>query len=211
METEMLRIFDKDRNFVGAATRADAHRLGLWHEVFHCWFIGHVAGVDYIYLQIRSHRKKDYPNLLDITAAGHLLEGETVQDGIREVKEEIGIDLLMEDLVPLGIVSYSAISENLKDNEHAHVFLYETHQELEDFILQEEEVSGISRIPFSSFFELWLGELERVPVEGFKVQEDGSRMKFLQIMTKTQFVQHVPPYFEKVLPAIKEYLQQKNL
>ncbi|WP_042457094.1 NUDIX hydrolase [Neobacillus dielmonensis] len=210
METEVLKIFDRERNYIGTAPRSEVHRLGLWHEVFHCWFIGHEAGIDYIYLQIRSHRKKDYPNLLDITAAGHLLADETVQDGIREVKEEIGISLSMDELVPLGIVSYSAISESLKDNEHAHVFLYESTHHFVDYKLQLEEVSGIVRIPFRSFFELWLGELERVPAEGFKVQDDGSRKKFLEDLTKEQFVQHVPPYFEKVLPAIMDYLEQKS-
>ncbi|CAM5275178.1 NUDIX hydrolase OS=Lysinibacillus sphaericus OX=1421 GN=LS41612_02185 PE=4 SV=1 [Lysinibacillus sphaericus] len=46
----------------------------------------------YIYFQIRSGQKKDYPGLLDITAAGHLLAVETVEAGIREVKEELGVN-----------------------------------------------------------------------------------------------------------------------
>lgn len=90
MELELLKIFGDDRNQIGVASRKDVHRLGYWHEAFHCWFVSNEKGIDYIYLQLRSNSKKDYPNLLDITAAGHLLANETVRDGVREIKEEIG-------------------------------------------------------------------------------------------------------------------------
>ena len=83
MEEELLRIFDSNRNAIGTAPRHEVHRFGYWHETFHCWFICREEGIDYIYLQIRSESKKDYPGLLDITAAGHLLATETVHDGVR--------------------------------------------------------------------------------------------------------------------------------
>lgn len=73
MEKEKLKIFDEQRNHIGVATREEVHRVGHWHEAFHCWFISKEEGIDYIYLQIRSEEKKDYPNLLDITAAGHFI------------------------------------------------------------------------------------------------------------------------------------------
>lgn len=93
MESERIRVFDADRNPIGIASREEVHRIGYWHEVFHCWIISDEAGVSYIYLQLRSEKKKDYPGLFDITAAGHLLANETIRDGVREIKEEIGISL----------------------------------------------------------------------------------------------------------------------
>jgi isopentenyldiphosphate isomerase len=104
MESELIKRFDEHGNQAGVATREEIHKMGYWHETFHCWFIGREEGIDYIYFQIRSGTKKDYSNLLDITAAGHLLAHETIYDGIREVKEEIGIDVSFNELVPLGVI-----------------------------------------------------------------------------------------------------------
>lgn len=70
MENEMLKIFDENKHQIGIATREEVHRLGHWHEAFHCWFVSREEEKDYIYLQLRSDMKKDYPSLLDITAAG---------------------------------------------------------------------------------------------------------------------------------------------
>ena len=126
MESEKLKIFDEYRNQIGVATRKDVHKLGYWHEAFHCWFISEEKGTNYLYLQLRSHKKKDYPNLLDITAAGHLLANETVQDGVREIKEEVGIDIPFQELIFLGIVDYCVIREDFIDKEIANVFLYKS-------------------------------------------------------------------------------------
>ncbi|WP_345893255.1 NUDIX hydrolase [Ferdinandcohnia quinoae] len=110
MGNEYFKIFDDDRNEIGVASRSDVHRLGHWHETFHCWFVTKDEGTDYLLLQLRSDTKQDYPNLFDITAAGHLLADETVQDGVREIKEEIGIDVSYTDLVSLGIIDYCALN-----------------------------------------------------------------------------------------------------
>ncbi|MCM3764757.1 NUDIX hydrolase [Neobacillus niacini] len=206
MENELLKIFDEQWNHIGEATRTEVHRLGLWHEAFHCWFIGKENDSVYIYLQLRSEKKDFYPNLLDITAAGHLLAHETVADGVREINEEIGIDVTLEELIPLGVVPYCVEKENIIDKEMAHVYLYETNHSFADFVLQEEEVTGMVRVPFYSFYDLWLGNTEQVLIEGFKIGTDGRRVTILAEAGKEKFVQHVPSYYEKVLEGIKRHL-----
>lgn len=44
MENEMLKVFNADRKQIGVATREEVHRIGHWHEVFHCWFVSREAG-----------------------------------------------------------------------------------------------------------------------------------------------------------------------
>jgi 8-oxo-dGTP pyrophosphatase MutT (NUDIX family) len=62
--------------------------------------------------------------LLDINILAH----ETPLDGLREVKEELGIDLTVEDLQSLGTIKDSLVSPEFIDRELCHVFLYKEHQ-----------------------------------------------------------------------------------
>ncbi|PLR82524.1 NUDIX hydrolase [Bacillus canaveralius] len=211
MENEKLKIFDKDRNQVGVATREEVHRVGHWHEAFHCWFISREEEVDYIYLQLRSDLKKDYPNLLDITAAGHLLAHETVHDGIREIKEEIGIDVSVNELVPLGIIDYCVIKENFIDKEIANVFLYESNNAFDEFTLQKEEVSGIVRAEFDDFNELWLGEKEEIRIKGFEINKDGEKILIDKFVGRNKFVPHENSFYESVIQLIKEKIKDIKL
>lgn len=203
METEQLKIFDANRNEIGVASREDIHRLGYWHETFHCWFISKEKGNDYLYLQLRSNTKKDYPNLLDITAAGHLLANETVEEGVREIKEEVGIDLSFQELIPLGIVDYSVIEEDFIDKEFAHTFLYKSEKSFDDFILQDE-VAGIVKVDFNHFVEFWFGEREVIKISGFKITSDGNKKFFEEIVGRDKFVPHQLEFYRTVLEKIKE-------
>ncbi|EDL64867.1 NUDIX hydrolase [Bacillus sp. SG-1] len=123
MEKETLNIFDNEGYHIGAAARDEVHRQGHWHETFHCWFIKWENEKYFLYFQLRSMDKKDYPNLLDITAAGHILSHETFEDGIREVKEETGINVRYEELVPMGIIPYEVVWKVLLI-EKGHTFFF---------------------------------------------------------------------------------------
>lgn len=202
MENELMKIFDEDSKQIGVAARKDVHTIGYWHESFHCWFISNEDGKDYIYLQLRSEEKKDYPNLLDITAAGHLLAHETIEDGIREVKEELGIDVTFDELVPLGVIKDSMINEGFIDKELAHVFLYHSKKAFDEFHLQKEEVSGLFKAKLEHFYDLWLEEKDEIRIEGFKINKRGEKMFLNKIVGKNDLVPHENSYYERVVRFI---------
>lgn len=202
----MLKVFDDERNPIGIATREEVHRLGYWHEAFHCWFVSNEKGINYLYLQLRSDRKKDYPNLLDITAAGHLLADENVYDGVREVKEEIGIEVSADELIPLGVIDYCVTKENFIDKELANVFLYKSKSTFDDFSLQEEEVSGMVKVVLNDFVELWDGRREKVDIQGFEVKEAGTKVVIDGLAGKDKFVPHPITYYETVIQKIKKLI-----
>lgn len=204
MENEQSKIFDEYRNQIGVATRRDIHRFGYWHETFNCWFISKENETDYLYLQLRSNLKKDYPNLLDTTVAGHLLANETVQDGVREITEEIGIDISFQELIPLGIIAHCIVSEDLIDKEIANIFLYKSEKSFDNFTLQEEEVSGIVKTKFKHFAELWLDERETIKIKGFLIKKDGEKVLIDENVGKNKFVPYQIKFYKTLIEKIKE-------
>lgn len=208
MKIEMLKTFDENGDQIGVATREEVHRLGYWHEVFHCWFVGREEDKSVIYLQLRSDQKQDYPNLLDITAAGHLMVEETVADGIREIKEEIGIDVSYDELEALGTLMYSVEREGFIDREIANLFLYKYDQTFEDFSLQQEEVSGIFKAYFKDFYELWSGKINEINIVGFQIDSNGTRVDDEKNVNKRDFVPHETSFYQSVLHLIKAALDE---
>jgi isopentenyldiphosphate isomerase len=203
METEVMKIFDDNRMYLGVATRQKVHAAGYWHETFHCWFVSLEEGKVNLYFQIRSASKKDYPNLLDITAAGHILAHEKIADGVREIKEEIGIDIAYDQLIPLGIIDYKVVHKDLIDNELANVFLHQFSDNFDKFNVQIDEVSGIVKADFNEFCDFWSGGREYIRIKGFEMK-DGERKSIDKKVDKSAFVQHGDSYYNDVLALIQE-------
>lgn len=203
MESELLKIFDEQGRVLGTAPRSEVHKRGHWHETFHCWFTERKADKSFLYFQIRSAVKKDYPDLLDITAAGHIMANETWLDGLREVKEELGIDLEMEELFSLGVIKDSLICPQFIDNEMCHVYVYNNLVPYEKYRLQKVEVSGIVRISLNDFEKLWFEGIKELQADGFTVNSDGEK-DFMSIMVKKEdFVPHEDAYIKSIVEAIK--------
>ncbi|MBY0009961.1 NUDIX hydrolase [Paenibacillus typhae] len=202
MNDELLTTFDEHGKITGTAPRGDVHRLGLWHETFHCWLVSRDPGTGLsIWLQLRSGQKRDYAGLLDITAAGHLLSHETTKDGLRELEEELGITVPFTALHPLGIIPYTMDTAGFLDRERANVFLHETSLPLEAFHLQPEEVAGLVTARFDDFRSLWEGKRSSVRIRGFRVEGD-SRITIDEEVGTGSFVPHEQSYYRKIIAGI---------
>ena len=206
LQVESLKIFDEFGNHIGEATRDEVHKNGFWHETFHCWLMSIENGIPMIYFQKRSQTKKDFPNLLDITAAGHLLSHETVSDGIREVHEELGIEVNIEEVLPLGIVKNSINLQNFHDHELSHVFLLKRNEPFTKFNLQKEEVSGIVKANFNEYYDFAYGLSESIEVEGFEVNEQNEKITVRKTVNKEHFVIHENNYLFSVLELLKQHV-----
>lgn len=105
---ELLDIVDANNNIIGQASREEVHLKNLPHRAAHV-FISYKSGnTTYIYLQLRSKNKAQFPNLWDISAAGHLDSGEDYPScAIREVKEELELSIHPDQLRELGTLAAS--------------------------------------------------------------------------------------------------------
>lgn len=151
-------------------------------------------------------QKKDYPSLLDITAAGHLLADETPADGVREVKEEIGIDVTLNELISLGLIAYDVTHGALIDRELAHTYLYINEFSFDSFTLQEEEVAGMVKVEWEDFVQLWKNEQLDIPASGFKLNAAGLKEEWKTYVTKEQFVPHPTAFYHTVIQRIQQQL-----
>lgn len=76
----------------------------LLHGAAHVWIWRDGKTGPEIMIQKRSAEIKTYPGRLDISAAGHVDAGEQpLQTAVREVKEEIGLDIHATDLWLAGV------------------------------------------------------------------------------------------------------------
>ena len=202
----MLMTVDKNRNPLYVKSREAVHRDGDWHETFQCWFIEQVENTYYIYVQKRSANKKDYPSMYDITAAGHLLVDETVEDGVREIKEELGIDVSLDELTFLQAIPNSITLPNLIDNEISLVYLYEVKKPIR-FSFLDEEVEAVMRVKLRDFEKLVYGEVDHVLCQK---HEDGVINDCYITISMSQMVPHEMNYFKKVMNKINEYVNNKD-
>ena len=138
---EMLEIFNEDHTLIGVASKEDVHRLGYWHQVFGCLFID--SSKNKVYLQYKNGKFNDVDkvNKIDISIGGHLLAGETVKDGVREIKEEASLNVSFADLDYLGQRKINkVINDNYIIREFAYLYVYDSTFNLSDLKSQDEEV-----------------------------------------------------------------------
>jgi isopentenyl-diphosphate delta-isomerase len=150
---------------------------GILHGAAQVWIWRRVNESLQVMVQQRSAIKPSWPNMWDISAAGHIdLGEEPIMAGIREIKEEIGLDCTPEDLQLImhtrQQISYASIIEN----EWLWVYGLELKTDAK-LTLQVEEVAQVN----------WLS-LEEFEAEVMKPD--------------TKFVPHGTEYYQSVIAFV---------
>lgn len=142
MADELIDIYDENNEPTGEKQmKSEAHRLGLWHRVAHVWIYNQKGE---ILLQLRAKDKLLYPNMWDISAAGHISAGEdAIVSAVRETQEEIGLEISLNDLKFFKIKKHSAIYQNIKNNEFFYIYFLQYDDSINILKKQEEEVADL--------------------------------------------------------------------
>lgn len=154
MELEYFDVLDENGNKTRETKlRSEVHKDGDWHRTVHIWVLNRQGEV---LLQRRCATKDSYPNMLDISCAGHLSAGDDSLTGaVREMKEELDVNVNPEELMYITTIkSCSNASATFIDNEFNDMYLWITDKSINDMKYQEEEISELLFVPYERFREM---------------------------------------------------------
>ncbi|WP_242204434.1 NUDIX hydrolase [Aestuariivivens insulae] len=158
------------------------HQKGLYHNTAHVWLYT-LDGA--ILLAQRSAKKTICPLLWDVSVAGHVDAGETIeQAAIRETKEELSLDISEKELSKIGVFEcFQDYPNGIKDYELHNTFICELKTSLSQLVPQPNEVEALKLVSFSEF-------------EGLLANSG----------TNNHFVPSNKAYYNIILHAIKQHI-----
>lgn len=140
---EYLEILDENGNKTGKIKlRSEVHKDGDWHKTVHIWLFNKDNEV---LLQRRCPEKDSFPNMLDLSAGGHIIAGDTsISGAIREVKEELGITIKEKDLIFIKTLKHSLnYKDDFINNQFEDIYIINKNIELDEITYQKEEISEV--------------------------------------------------------------------
>lgn len=196
----LLDIYDSEMNWAGTALRNQAHKMGFWHKTCHCWFYGMLDEKPVLYVQKRSQKKADFPELLDITFGRHLLAGESDPDAIEKMRLELGVDVAFQELQYLGVRTYAEHIKDFFNNEFNSAYLCHSVCALSDFSPNPDEVSGVVRLDAASALALFEGQADQMEAVGIFTSDTNHEESL--ILRREDFVPRTDSYYQKICASI---------
>ena len=144
-EVEFLNLIDSEARLTSVAKpRSLVHRDGELHPAVHIWIIKRKDMGIYVLLQKRSHDKNIHPDCYDVSAAGHVAQGEEFRStAVRETAEELGLKIHGSRLELIGLHRNQYISGDINDNELRAIYLCREEVDADRLVLQSAEVSDV--------------------------------------------------------------------
>ena len=150
----LIDIFTKDQQPLNKrATKLEVHTKGYYHHTAHLWLYTKKGEV---LLAQRAASKTIYPLLWDVSVAGHVDAGETIeQAAIREASEELGILVEPGTLNKIGVhESFQRYDNGIIDNEFHNTFLAEFEGNINKLSLEPNEVASVKKVTLDEFLTL---------------------------------------------------------
>jgi isopentenyl-diphosphate delta-isomerase len=188
----------------GVVARDEAHRTGVWHGAFHCLIISLRGGRGQALFQKRAVQKKIAPGRFDVSVGGHYAAGEDSRSaGPREIKEELGLTVAFEDLLPLGRRIFAYCDDpGVFEYELQDVFLLVRDMRPETLVLQKEEVDGVLEMELDQGIQLFADQRSDVACSLYRTGSSCERVR----VSANDFVPCIDGYYLKLLLLAQRYL-----
>lgn len=205
MNDELVDTYDELGNPLGAKPCRFVHDTGLWHRTFHLWItdIDSAGNFPRVVCQRRGLIKHDYPNLVDVGVSGHYQAGEGLEGGLREAREELGLNLTSDQFVRLGMRSVDErLDSGAINRERQDVFWLEVPRlDLATLRIGFPEVQGVIRCGLDTLRRLCAGKVDHIEVESRSA--DPSDVIDTAQLVRSDFVPEIVPYMGFVLRRIR--------
>lgn len=145
---ELLEVLDENGNSTGIIkNKTEIKKLGLPHKGTSIIIFNNNNEV---LIHRRNSNKKVYPNLWSCFVRGHVKAYETSLDAIiRETNEEIGINLVKDDIKLLySLNTIDKVDNNYINNIFFDNYIITMNLSINDIKLQDDEVSEVKFISF---------------------------------------------------------------
>ena len=146
----MVDILDEKGNLIGEVKlKREAHAKGLWHRASHIWIYNSKGE---ILLQLRSKNKSLYPNLWDVSAAGHVSAGQSYDEAaVRELFEELGVKAAISELKNIENRKLDIKLGATHNREFIQVYLLKLNKNINNLKVQKEEIEQVKFMPLDKF------------------------------------------------------------
>lgn len=175
---ELIDILNLEGKPTGkTCMKSFAHKNGVFHASVHIWIFDNEQN---ILIQQRAENKDVFPNLWDVSVAGHISAGEQpLTSAVREIEEEIGITISENQLFFIDTFRKKIMhSEDLIDNELHYIYMCNLNFSI-NLKIQKEELASVKAISINKLIQ--------------------------NIENRTlNFVPHGENYFKSVFKAIKK-------
>lgn len=136
-------------------SREEAYQDGDWIGAFNLWIVQDNPVPAIIYQQ-RSIHSLWAPGNLAVAAGGHYLAGEDIEDGLREVQEEIGKKYSFKELTYLGKKIYVGYDNHKNEKRNiVDVFIIKDNSSIKTFKLNTKEVYSLCSCPIKELVKMY--------------------------------------------------------
>jgi len=175
MNKEKISIFDKNGLYQGSNERSLAYTLGQRVGLVFIWNVWKASdGTTEMLLQTRSRPNDPFAGNIDAPAGGHIRSKETpLEAAHREWKEEVGISITSNQLIPLGFIPVDDFFANMYRKVTQFFFLNPIQSSLMETVFSEE-VQAFSIVEFKSFTDLVFNRVDSVNALNRSSEKHGS-------------------------------------